>query len=306
MGNSRSSSGDVPDPRTAKTSSSLKTKAGLNVATSAVQGHRPYQEDRHCICELASRRDHTFLSIFDGHNGAGAAHYASGHLVAELERSPCWRDYLAGGATDPHLLGRALAEAFFQLDAALRVAATDRGGCTSVAAVITPTHIVCANAGDSRCVLGTNERTKALSEDHKPTDDGERRRIEAAGGKLQWKRVDGDLAVSRAFGDFQFKARDDLGPEEQKVTCDPDIAIHERTREDEMLVLACDGLWDVMSSTEVVVTVRELFMAGPRSMVPVAEELLDLALRKGSKDNITVVVARLSGPFSTCLPSRRK
>ncbi|CAM9345561.1 unnamed protein product, partial [Ectocarpus fasciculatus] len=78
-------------------------------------------------------------------------------------------------------------------------------GCTAVCTLITPKYIICANAGDSRSVLGTGGATKPLSYDHKPHLELERKRIENAGGGVQWKRVDGDLAVSRAFGDFQYK-----------------------------------------------------------------------------------------------------
>ena len=78
-------------------------------------------------------------------------------------------------------------------------------GCTANVAVVTPNHIVCANAGDSRCVLGTNANIKHMSEDHKPTNPLERQRIYEAGGTVHAARVDGDLAVSRAFGDFVYK-----------------------------------------------------------------------------------------------------
>ena len=83
--------------------------------------------------------------------------------------------------------------------------------------MITPKYIVCANAGDSRCVMGTNHTAKAMSEDHKPNNAAELKRIELAGGKVHWKRIDGDLAVSRGFGDFQYKTRPDLPQSEQKV-----------------------------------------------------------------------------------------
>jgi len=61
------------------------------------------------------------------------------------------------------------------------------------------------------------------------------------------KRVDGELAVSRALGDFQFK---DAGraPEATKVTSLPDVSVHARDDRDQFLVLACDGIWDVMSN----------------------------------------------------------
>ena len=124
------------------------------------------------------------------------------------------------------LLGNALVNAYVGLDHALRkhqeTTPTDRhkadqSGCTAVCTLVTPKYIICANAGDSRSVLGTDGSAKPLSYDHKPNLELERKRIENAGGSVQWKRVDGDLAVSRAFGDFQYKTRPDLPPEEQKV-----------------------------------------------------------------------------------------
>jgi serine/threonine protein phosphatase PrpC len=93
----------------------------------------------------------------------------------------------------------------------------DTSGCTSVTAIITPKYIICANAGDSRCVLGTGGTARPMSEDHKPHSVEEKRRIESAGGFVQWNRVDGDLAVSRALGDFTYKHRPDLHPKDQKV-----------------------------------------------------------------------------------------
>lgn len=63
-------------------------------------------------------------------------------------------------------------------------------------------------------------------------------------------RVDGDLAVARAFGDFTYKQREDLPPEAQEVSCEPEIRIRERKETDRVLVLACDGVWDVWSDLD--------------------------------------------------------
>jgi protein phosphatase PTC2/3 len=156
------------------------------------------------------------------HGGAGAAAYAASNMIKVLEETALWRLYVKGGASDIQILQDALSQAFLDIDSQLRVHqnrddSKDFSGCTSVTAMITPKYIICANAGDSRCVLGTNNQAKAMSDDHKPNNPLEQNRIELAGGKVQWKRVDGDLAVSRGLGDFQFKARNDLGPSEQKV-----------------------------------------------------------------------------------------
>eukprot|EP01041_Mallomonas_annulata_P011664 gene11664-24434_t len=259
----------------------VETSSGLRVGAAGIQGWRIEMEDAHIIADMPSCKDHTLLAIFDGHGGGGAALFASATLVNTLQSIPQWNQYIQSGAEDINLLGEALTNSFVELDILLRrkqdgSLGDDTSGCTSVCAMVTPKYIICSNAGDSRCVLGTNNQTKNMSEDHKPYDEGERRRIEAAGGTVQWKRVDGDLAVSRALGDFQYKTRPDLPAREQKVTCWPDITIHERTSQDDVLILACDGVWDVMTSAEAVGVVREVFLSG-------------------SRDNISAVVMQLQG-----------
>lgn len=143
-------------------------------------------------------------------------------MIQTIEETSHWSQYIKGGASDPLLLREALLEAFSTLDIAMRKMQGENGkdnsGCTSVTAMITPNCIICANAGDSRCVMGTNNTTKAMSEDHKPNNESEQNRIESAGGRVQWKRVDGDLAVSRGLGDFHYKNRTDLSQGEQKVS----------------------------------------------------------------------------------------
>ena len=104
--------------------------------------------------------------------------------------------------------------------------------------MITPTHIVCANVGDSRCVLGLQptevRSTIALSDDHKPSNEEEKLRIEKAGGFVLFDRVNGELAMSRAFGDFQYKSDTNLTLAEQLVLPIPDIAVHVRSSLDEV------------------------------------------------------------------------
>lgn len=256
-------------------------------------------EDAHIAVDMPSKPDHLFLAVFDGHGGSGAAHYAEENMVRFIENTVQWKNYLQSGATDASLLGEALIQAFHDIDEAMRThqknsLSRDISGCTSVTAMITPNIILCANAGDSRCVLGTNGFAKEMSEDHKPYNEIERNRIENAGGSVSYKRVDGDLAVSRALGDFQYKQRFDLHAKDQKVTYLPDITIHERTSEDEALILACDGVWDVMTNVESTDIVRNAFQNGVSSMQEVAEHVIDVAFNKGSRDNISAVVVALS------------
>jgi protein phosphatase PTC2/3 len=78
-------------------------------------------------------------------------------------------------------------------------------GCTATIVLITRDRIYCANAGDSRTIMSEKGATVPLSFDHKPDNEGEKSRIEAAGGTVENGRVDGNLAVSRALGDFELK-----------------------------------------------------------------------------------------------------
>jgi hypothetical protein len=70
---------------------------------------------------------------------------------------------------------------------------------------------------------------------------GEKARITAAGGFVDFGRVNGNLALSRAIGDFEFKKSAELAPEQQIVTAYPDVVVHEMGDDDEFLVIACDG-----------------------------------------------------------------
>lgn len=287
----------LDNPKIDKDSDSLTSSTGLDMGATGMQGWRLEMEDEHIITDMPSLPDHSFVAVFDGHGGAGAAAYAKQHLVMTIEETKEWSDYKASG--DTAALGEALTQAFLNIDDKIRdfqsSRPSDTSGCTSVTAMITPDWIVCANAGDSRCIIATNNTVDFLSVDHKPYDHNERLRIERAGGTVQYDRVDGDLAVSRALGDFHWKQRNDLKPSQQKVTCYPEIKVHKRSASDEVLLLACDGVWDVFTNEEVASLIYEILESGETSMKLLAEEIADLALDKGSRDNISVVAVRLPG-----------
>jgi serine/threonine protein phosphatase PrpC len=172
---------------------------------------------------------------------------------------------------------------------------------------LTSEWIICANAGDSRSVISRlGNKAVPLSYDHKPDDEPEERRIRAAGGYVAGGRVEGDLAVSRGLGDFRFKslpvvmqvpfsgiqpqengdAAMDGGdhgarrpavvtkPGEQKVSPVPDIIVQTRNAtQDEFLIVACDGIWDVQTNYEAVQSVAEIFKEGESNLGLVCEEV---------------------------------
>ncbi|KAG0265524.1 Protein phosphatase 2C 2 [Mortierella polycephala] len=199
----------------------------------------------------------------------------------------------------------AIKNGFLEMDRALRFDPEyggDSSGCTAITATITDKNVLyVGNAGDSRAVLSSDGAAIALSNDHKPVNKEESRRIVAAGGFVEYGRVNGSLALSRALGDFEFKMNATLGPDDQIVTANPVIVEHKLTDDDEFLVLACDGIWDCMSSQEVVTFVRK----GVAENIPLevlCENAMDHCLASDigmtgvGCDNMTmVIVAILNG-----------
>lgn len=171
-------------------------------------------------------------------------------------------------------------------------------GCTAVCALIVDSRLVVANAGDSRCLLSRGGRAVALTTDHKPNDPAEYLRIIKAGGFVADGRVNGSLNLSRALGDMEYKQNRDLPPQEQSVTAFPEVRCETLCAEDEFLILACDGVWDVLTNQEAVDFVRERLLRGVAPKV-VAEEVCARCLAPDTSgcgkgcDNMSIIVAVL-------------
>ncbi|GMN45590.1 hypothetical protein TIFTF001_014779 [Ficus carica] len=154
-------------------------------------------------------------------------------------------------------------------------------GSTASTAILVGDRLLVANVGDSRAVICRGGNAIAVSRDHKPDQTDERQRIEEAGGFVMWAgtwRVGGVLAVSRAFGDRLLK---------QYVVADPEIQEEKIDSSLEFLILASDGLWDVVTNEEAVAMIKPI--QDPKQA---AERLMKEAFQRGSADNITCVVVR--------------
>eukprot|EP00956_Cyclotella_meneghiniana_P018029 scaffold29799_cov70-Cyclotella_meneghiniana.AAC.10 len=172
----------------------------------------------------------------------------------------------------------------------------ERSGSTGVVVLITPTHILCANAGDSRALLCRSGAALPLSFDHKPNNDWEAARIDSVGGFVRGGRVNGDLAVSRSFGDFSYKGHIFFDAKLQQVTADPDIIVHPREYEkDEFMILACDGVWDRLTNRDCATLVRSCIDEGESDVGLICEEIIDVALEMDSRDNMTAAVCIFPG-----------
>ncbi|KAI0098702.1 putative serine/threonine phosphatase 2C ptc2 [Nemania sp. FL0031] len=264
-----------------------------------MQGWRISMEDAHCTVldlhtpEGDDNKTHpsrlSFFGVFDGHGGDKVAQFAGKNIPDILIK----QDTFKKGNYE-----QSLKDCFLATDRAILSDPQyeeEVSGCTACCGLISADKVFVANAGDSRGVLGVKGRAKPLSFDHKPQNEGEKARITAAGGFVDFGRVNGNLALSRAIGDFEFKKSAELAPEQQIVTAYPDVMMHELGDDDEFLVIACDGIWDCQSSQAVVEFVRR-GIAAKQELDKICENMMDNCLASNSEtggvgcDNMTMVI----------------
>ena len=247
----------------------------LSCGYSSFRGKRVTMEDFYDIKTLKiGGQSICLFGIFDGHGGSRAAEYLKEHLFDNLLKHPKF-------LTDAKL---AISETYQQTDANFLDSEKDTfrdDGSTASTAVLVDNHLYVANVGDSRTIISKAGKANALSEDHKPNRSDERKRIENAGGVVMWAgtwRVGGVLAMSRAFGNRMLK---------QFVVAEPEIQDQEIDEQIELLILASDGLWDVVQNDDAVSLART-----EEEPEAAARKLTEAAFSRGSADNITCIVVR--------------
>jgi len=289
--------------------------------------HRPTNEDAEIAALSAGGNEkNAFFAVFDGHGGFNASRYATNYLYGKMTEL----GFASSPISPDRLLKKAVISAdeeFVQEQIASKDERTgpDRSGTTVVAALITDNDLLTvANLGDSRAVLceknsedDEKPTVRFTTKDHKPGDESEKERIEAAGSYVEFRngfRVGGTLALSRALGDIEYKKawQRAVGknPWDKVYTADPVSAVPDVTtipiaENTQFLVLACDGLWDVMSSKQAVEAVwsdlkstykKESHEIGAKEAEEIASKLVTMALGVGSTDNVSVIVVFFKRP----------
>jgi serine/threonine protein phosphatase PrpC len=242
-------------------------------------GCRSLMEDVHAIYQDADRKFFA-AEIYDGHGGREAAEITSRMLT------PYFMHAWAMEFEKPLLKDRRgecelMREAYLSVDAHL-IERGIKSGTTAANLYLIGDRFLAANAGDTRVIIGTRKGFSFLTKDHKPDLPEERARIESLGGRVLSygaPRVEGILAMSRALGDTGLKPY---------VSSEPRIVEGYPGKENDYVVLACDGVWDVLAPDDVIKTVRTVTDPWRAS-----EEISKKALHLGSTDNITVIVLDL-------------
>jgi len=265
----------------------------LDSGISLAQGGRKYQEDSFALWENDFKKDgHALYCVFDGHGGAYFSSHASQHMTQFLVQSLSFKqgDYK-----------EAIKKAFNEEDEALKDVHKKHpsGGTTATIALIANGELFVGNVGDSRCIVGRKQIGQSIFEntaiqctkDHSFGNSEEQRRILDSGGIIEGGRVISQghgINMTRALGDFEFK-RPINQAKDNWISAVPDIYQLTLRPENEFLILATDGLWNVWSDNAVVSKVAELQKEG-KSAQQVSEIITMQISQERWSDNITIMV----------------
>lgn len=233
-------------------------------------GGREYNEDRHCV-ETNLYKDYSLYAVFDGHGDDKVATFAKQYLKEVLKTE------LQKDQSEELSLYNSLKI----LNNLIPEDIGNNSGSTVVMLLKKGAKYWVANVGDSRAIINSNDKAIAITEDHKPGVVSELNRIRDLGGFVfnmgGVPRVMGNLALSRALGDFN------LAP---YVTWEPEIFRLNCNDKNQFIILATDGLWDVMSNDEVV---HVLYNKNINNIKSACNDLMSMSRLRGSTDNITIM-----------------
>eukprot|EP00258_Populus_trichocarpa_P042519 XP_024458538.1 protein phosphatase 2C 56-like isoform X2 [Populus trichocarpa] len=236
-----------------------------------------------------------FFGVYDGHGGSQVANFCK-ERMHEVILEEWDRDQTIDGCEWQRRWEATFSSGFGRADSEVLTegVAPEMVGSTAVVVVLSGCQIITSNCGDSRAVLFRRTEAIPLTVDQKPDRSDELMRIEGQGGRvINWNgaRVLGVLAMSRAIGDRYLRPW---------IIPVPEVTFMTRTDEDECLILASDGLWDVMTNEEVGEVARRILRRWRRSLSDgfspaqtVADNLQEIAYGRNSSDNISIIVVDL-------------
>mmetsp|Transcript_11386 Transcript_11386/g.11473 ORF Transcript_11386/g.11473 Transcript_11386/m.11473 type:complete len:260 (+) Transcript_11386:481-1260(+) len=238
----------------------------------------------------------SYYAVFDGHGGSNCADFLKENLHKIIKK------HIKGESVVENWR-QPLIDAFIECDQSFCDQYYEIGkfmGSAAVVCMIVEDKMVICNLGDSRIILSQNGQAIQLSRDHKPQLPEETKRIEANGGVVLFGRVQGKLAVSRAFGDFELKiASESEETTGSLVSNEPEIHIIPITSSDEFIIIGCDGLYEAYTNQELVRLVRDKLRKMPlceQDPQRVIKDIVSEATHsRRTADNVSALLITLSG-----------
>ncbi|KAE9609761.1 putative protein-serine/threonine phosphatase transcription factor DBP family [Lupinus albus] len=255
-------------------------------------GGRPHMEDTHiCIGDLAKKFHYDTLceetvslyGVFDGHGGKAAAQFVRDHLPRVIVEN----------ADFPFELEKVVKRSFIETDAEFAktcsIESSMSSGTTALTAIVFGRSLLVANAGDCRAVLCRRGRAIEMSKDHRPYCIKERKRIESLGGFVDDGYLNGLLGVTRALGNWHLEGMKEKSGSGGPLIAEPELKLVALTKEDELLIIGSDGIWDVFRSQNAVDFARRRLQEH-NDVKKCCKEMVEEAMKRGATDNLTVVM----------------
>eukprot|EP01117_Protostelium_nocturnum_P003211 TRINITY_DN1415_c0_g1_i1.p1 TRINITY_DN1415_c0_g1~~TRINITY_DN1415_c0_g1_i1.p1 ORF type:complete len:290 (-),score=97.12 TRINITY_DN1415_c0_g1_i1:212-1081(-) len=281
----------VPPP--AKTSHPKKNAtsvADYGMCSDQNSRYRRRMEDAHFLQDGFNNDPSSgIFAVYDGHGGKDAAVFCSTKLhtiLAEELNAAGGKDFYNNVENSEKVL-QVITDTYLKTDKAMEGVVPTNHGCTVVTSLVTGSladdnrQLFTANAGDGRAVLCRDGQALRLTVDHKASNAEEAKRITDAGGFIIGGRVNAQIIITRSLGDHAMK---------DYIIGTPHLHHAKLNDKDTWLIVACDGLWDVVSDQDAVDFVLE---RQEQSCSDIAKELLIKALNDGSNDNLSICVVRL-------------
>ena len=224
------------------------------------------------IPDLTTDYKVSLFGIFDGHGGIDVVKFVKNRLPQLI------KIYL----NDLFPVEIAFKNAFKKVDEELKFFDSEYIGTTATLILIKDNKIYCANVGDTKAYIIYDKTYKQISNDHKCTNEDERKRITEIGGKIIKNRVMGQLILTRTLGDLYVK--------QFGVINTPDINVYDINETINYIIIASDGVWDVVDLD----TITNMGKAG-KNVGEFCKDIVKLAINKGTKDNVSCIVVSFKG-----------
>ena len=281
------------EARRASEAAAAQLARELGIGTFGLKGDRGYMEDR-CFATRLPSGD-LFMGVYDGHCGEACPQYCMDHLHNTLAETTEFAkgDYPGALREAFHITNEDFMPPPYGRN---KHGVGDMSGTTAVVTLVVGDTLHVANAGDSRAVISQKGVGTAITTDHKPEDEKEYERIKKAGGEVDFGGVVAPgggnfLKCARSIGDAQYKR----GPRERHLICaEPELFKIEIAPGDEFVVMASDGVWDVISDQKSVEIVAKALKENDNACDQAAKALVMAAYQAESEDNICAAVMLLS------------
>ena len=251
--------------------------------------HRKDMEDFHYIKALLYKKiSCSYFGLFDGHSGKDVGIYLMENLHKILHNE--FKENNVLNNTDTETLKNIVINSFNKVDQEINLQNyKNETGSTGTILLLykdensqSGKSILCANVGDSKAYLITKTEMKLITKDHKCNDLNEVKRIKDSGGVVFRERVFGTLMLTRSFGDKEMK--------KYGVLSTPDIFTKNVENNDLFVVIASDGVWDVVEEDEIFKMSQEKNI----SSNDFSKKIINLAKERDTHDNISCIVIKLN------------